>query len=385
MGCGGSTFSVSTTGARLDASVADAATSPGVTAPGQGVPVFVVPIKDAAADGDADAAGELAPTAPDCAAIVQSTISWDSTTCSLLPSPDVLASGLAAPLALAVDSARAYWINTGGSPDGGAVQSVALDGGSAVTLASPVAVGIWGVDFLALDATQVYWTDGVTVTSVPKGGGTAATVATATGYGGYPRGLAVQGGSAIWGWGQGALKGPFYHEVVATPLDGGPPTTLSDGIGFVHAMAVDEAGVCLDNNDTIEVLPFDGGAPAILCSSSAAANLATGTDHIAWTWSGQAGAAMTSAPRDGGAPATLAANGWAPGSIVDDGTSLYWILTSALGSQGVILRSRIDGSSPEVLACDPSTPTSLAVDATSVYWTSSDATGTDGAVRRLPK
>ncbi len=115
-----------------------------------------------------------------------------------------LASAQSNPSCLGVDSTSVYWVTLPNwtSVDAGAILKVGLDGGTPVVLASsPSLVGVHG---LAVDGTNVYWTeygtpgqtsDNGAVVSVPVGGGTATTLAADQNL---PFGIAVDARSLYW-------------------------------------------------------------------------------------------------------------------------------------------------------------------------------------------
>jgi hypothetical protein len=78
---------------------------------------------------------------------------------------------------IAVGKTAAYWTMNGPTNTTSAVMSVPLDGGATTTVASAQN----GVAAIALDDTNVYWTNylGGTVMAVPLSGGTPVTLASA--------------------------------------------------------------------------------------------------------------------------------------------------------------------------------------------------------------
>lgn len=294
---------------------------------------------------------------------------WDAAACAPIgSSPVILASGLLSPSSgLQVDANNVYWVDS-------AVRAAAIDGGGVTTLSSSVQTTAWGNASIAIDDTNVYWSNALTVVSVPKDGGSALDLTDGSlgGQGGYASGLVVRGASAVWAWGSGALKGPYSGAVIETPLDAGASVALTETFGpHLYEMTADDAGIYFGGNG-LWALPPDGGDAAssipIAAIPTDVEGISLDAQRVFWT-SYYSEGAVASAPRDGGPSVTLVTGGWIPGSIVIDGAQMYW--TVAAGNSpapGGIMRANIDGSDPVILACDTSTPAGLAVDATSVYW-----------------
>src|SRR5262249_45055127 len=127
-------------------------------------------------------------------------------------------------------------------------------GGNAVTLASDQA----GAAYMAVDATNVYWTtyDDGKVMKVPIDGGTPT--ALATGQAG-PRGIARDATKAYWTNTNGGA-------VVNMPLSGGAPSQLALGQDHPWGIAVDSTHVYFTNAGHMVMWPFpqyptfEGGA-----------------------------------------------------------------------------------------------------------------------------
>jgi hypothetical protein len=75
----------------------------------------------------------------------------------------------------------------------------------------------------------------------------------------------------------------------------------------------------------------------------------------------------------GGVATVVASNQDEPGTIVVDGSAVYWTNSTA------IMKADLDGSRLTVVASEQSRAGEIVVDATSVYWTTG---GKDGVVMK---
>ena len=232
-----------------------------------------------------------------------------------------------APECLAVDATDVYWTDDSQSdfPSlGGAILKEPIGGGVA-----PTTLTTGGEPFaIAIDATTVYWTDVASgaVMSLPKsGGGTATTLASSAGD--SPAFLTVNAKNVYW----------------------------TDSAGFVESVAI--AGGAATTLVTSPV----GGSPA---------GIAVDSTHVYWADSGLG--TVNSVPIGGGAAKTLASDSatstsdmpGTPYALAIDTTSVYWTDDTL----GVVMSAPLEGTSaPATLATELSVPLGIAVDATSVY------------------
>jgi hypothetical protein len=246
--------------------------------------------------------------------------------------------------ALAVDSTSVYWIG------GGNVMKVPVDGGDVTTLASgQAAVAI------AVDAHDVYWTNGWSGASQASGsivkaaidGGGSITLASGLVD---PKGLAIDGSSAYWLEGVAPGDASFGPTLAyrSVPLDGGAPLTLATGGG----------------------LSFYGGAGWVpLINGAVAASAGT---LYAIDSNGLSATAV-----DGGPPVVFAPGG--NPYLAVDGAKAFWTVTAS------VVGVSIEGGAPFLVADHQIAPAAVAVDDKNVYWTTSyDANG-QGAIMKAPK
>jgi hypothetical protein len=234
------------------------------------------------------------------------------------------------PSLLAVGSTDVYWVTLEGGADGpGQVMQVPLEGGTPTALATKVLPTA-----LALDAANLYWTDEATgtVMKVPLAGGTPVPLVGSGTSGGFGS-VAVDATDAYWWANQYGLR--------KVPLAGGDVTTLVP--------------------DTVPI----GDFWHFVLSGE---NLYFGADLGPY--------ALLTVPVTGGAPTVLASGPDVVGSLAVDGTSAYWLSSSACmpGScTGLVMKVPLGGGTPVPIASGWPVSTDglggITVDATSVYWT----------------
>jgi hypothetical protein len=257
---------------------------------------------------------------------------------------------------IAVDSANLYFTN---SVPNGSVLKVSLAGGVPQVLAAGLAMPIG----LALDGTNVYWTDSLdgTVMKVSLDGGPSVVLATGQGAAAY---VAVDSSSVYWTSVDGGT-------VMKVSIDGGDPSVLAAGQSQPWCIALDGAGSVYWTNywDTGAVMkaPIDGGTAMTLSSASWPYGIAVSNGFVFWT--NQDGGEVMRARLDGTDPTGLAA-GVAPSTIAVDATSVYWTDDDA---DFPLMAVPIAGGSPTALITIEPYPAlegvvPIAVDSTSVYW-----------------
>jgi hypothetical protein len=282
------------------------------------------------------------------------------------------------------------------APSCGAQRNGGGDGGAAAGTLVTLASGQLAPQGIAVDRTNVYWTDlnGNTVMSVPIGGGPTTTLA--SGQEG-PFDLALNSTNLYW-------TTLFGGEVVEVALDGGAaemvaPRHGTQGQGSV-AIANDATSIYWASQDgTILSVGLDGGTPTIVASGQGidTFGIAVDSTNVYWTYEGTApdfaDGEVRKTPKQRGAITALASGQTAPHGIAVDATSVYWTNSntnsgppkgsdsgSGMGT-GSVMKVPLEGGSIATLASGQANPTGITVDATNVYWTSGAtvmAVGLDG-------
>jgi hypothetical protein len=257
-------------------------------------------------------------------------------------------------LMVAVNSTDVYWV------DQYEVASVPVQGGTPTTIfnASGNATVIWAV---ALTDTAVYWgADNMYILMAPLAGGIASTLVWSPWMGD----MAVNATEVYWTDGT-------TGEVLSVPPDGGATSTIASGQTSPDYLALGPAGVYWttepsSGDDAVVVAPLDGGAPTTLASGGSVSGLAVDTNNVYWIASSGGADRIYSMPLVGGAISTLVSVP-TPYSVLScltvDTDSVYW------ADQGTILRVPIGGGTPVTLAVvqDP-VGGGFAMDSASLYW-----------------
>ncbi len=174
--------------------------------------------------------------------------------------PTVLASGRDQPTALVVDSANIYWVDFGStqSPTG-TVNMVPIGGNNAQVV--PLATGQSQPNDIATSDTDtyVYWVNQAqrpngSVQRVPKAGGTMPALL-ATTLGG-PTGIAVDAQYVYW---TNFNDGTVQKVALAGPSEGGAPYTLATGQDTPQAITVDSVSVYWASHGTGNILKVAKG------------------------------------------------------------------------------------------------------------------------------
>jgi hypothetical protein len=148
--------------------------------------------------------------------------------------------------AVAVDSARVFWVAPG-RVDTGSIVAAPIGGGAVTELAH--SVGFQTIAGIASDGAHLYFCDGgnaaanrrAAVRRVPVGGGTAETIATGFPRDGRPWRPAVDATHVYW-----LVTGtpPNGHALMRAPKAGGPVTVLVRGeAAYGYHLALDTSSV----------------------------------------------------------------------------------------------------------------------------------------------
>jgi hypothetical protein len=253
---------------------------------------------------------------------------------------------------IAVDSSNVYWTETVACPTGqacppygGAILTAPLAGGAPTTLAASEPQA----NFVAVDATGVYWSAPNALQKVSRGGGNPTSLwsapmpLTPSTMVGSPYVVAVANGHLYAAMNpNGSTGGTSEGSIVSFPIGGGPMVTLN----ATHNAWI--TGIAVDSH-------------SVYWTSYGSSFSPNNTDG-----------AVMKVPIGGGAATTIATGQHDPAAIAVDETSIYWGNTgtqSAGYADGSIVKATLSGGASVTLARGGGGVYGIAVDGTGVYWT----------------
>jgi hypothetical protein len=289
-----------------------------------------------------------------------------------------LAWGHTCPWAMAIDATNVYWTDCG-DPSGGYVMTVPKAGGAVVALATGDRLS-----GIAVNGSNVYWvaansdsSSGMIMT-VPVGGGISAAIASQSGE---PSHLAADSAYVYWGE-------LLVDEVMKAPLAGGAPTPVASAMSPFQ-IAIGDTAVYWMGTQGLMTAPKTGGTAVALTTGMPAlptAGLAVNATAVYFTAGPPFGSpGVSEVGLDGGAVTTVAQSPpTAPGGalagggpIALDATRVYWADMS-----GSVYAAPLNGGTAVLLATGQDNVASIAVDETAVYWLV-NGNGAPGGVVKL--
>lgn len=285
---------------------------------------------------------------------------------ALMP-PQVLAFGLASPGSLAVDSTNVYWSETG------AIKKAGINGSAVTTLAS----GLNAPFDIAVDGSQVYWVEyyGGSIKKVGLNGGTVTTLAsTLTNV----SALSLTDSSVVWpdaGIRMVGKNGGSTTEIVSPLLSQGEYKVAVDADNVYWT----EYGI----GGKVRKSAFGSGTVTTLVSQEDYAGpIAVDSTDVYWL----GGGALKKIGKNGGTVTILATG---PGyNLALDATYVYWVAyIDGFPSSAEVRKVAKNGGPATTLAkiANISNYYGIAVDGTNVYWTESTMATNGGMIKTLPK
>jgi len=262
------------------------------------------------------------------------------------------------PKGIAVNGTSVFWLEA----MSGTVMKIPVSGGAPTTLATAPNGAQSSIADLAIDATNVYWTAGNdgTVTKVPIIGGPAVILAENENA---ATGIAVDGSNVYWSNGLSIKK---------IPIGGGAAVAIGSNANWT--IAVDSASAYWSTPTGVMMGPLTGGTSTLLVPDKSKWCFAVDATNIYWT--DPTAGTVTKMPLQGGTATPVASGVESPIDVAVDATNVYWIGGKTTYT---VMKAPILGGAPTTLASGPGTSQRIVVDATSVYWSLTDV----GAVMKV--
>ena len=298
---------------------------------------------------------------------------------------------------LQADGGFLYWSEIGTN----VIKRVPVGGGTVEGLApkivSPSAAVMVGSDVVWLDARQE---NGVAcgvvhVVSRSSPAGSTAILGEAGNCASYTAtDLVVDGGTVFW---VSSTQSPDIYSINATPVAGGPTTTIATSITPIVALA-GQGGVLywMENRfaagtAAIRSVPMTGGAVTTIASSFGSSANTFAVDAGAVYYTTPTGTTFSETllaqPLAGGAAVTLASAIPTPVKLASDGTTLVWVDTTPAGvmNSSHVSAIPVAGGAPVVLASSTLQPVDLIISGGNAVWSEDRVfgNGTPG-IRSVP-
>jgi hypothetical protein len=266
-----------------------------------------------------------------------------------------------------------------GSTTSTSASSSSGSGGATCGDGTTIVGGLTNPNSLAVDATNVYWTDADdgTVMLAPLATGKPAQVASMQSS---PQGLFTDGSGDLW-WVEpsaGNVDGAFQGEGAFVVASGqaGPDAVLEDMTGvYWTTQGTTEGGAIM-----VQPTSAAGMPPETVLSPLAypLENLVLGSTGLL-IFSSSTGNLFSLVETEHGQTPTLLSNSPAVGGIAADETFAYW--TDGISS---VAKVAFTAGTPFVLASQQAKPSDLAVDTLYIYWINQGTGPGTGAVMEGP-
>ena len=276
--------------------------------------------------------------------------------------PETLAAGLYMPGAIAVDDTNVYY------SDQTSVVAIPLAGGAPLSLAP----GQGLPTSLALEDGRLYWTNFTegTVRSVPVAGGTSTVLVSGQSY---PQFVAVAAGEVYW------VNSPGYPDTVSVvPQEGGETVILYSTSNSIDSIAADASGAYFtvggdpgspDAGMLVHASPSGDEIVTLADEQSSPHDVVVRDGQLYWVTGEQLNEqTLLTMPATGGTPTALATALGISALAVDDSDAYFATAATNPDPNGSLSWLPLAGGEPNVLVAGVSLVSGIALDRDFVYW-----------------
>lgn len=280
-----------------------------------------------------------------------------------------------APQQIAMDATNIYWTEIAYplTTTSGSVKSKTIAGGAETTLAT----GLNAPFGIAVDTTHVYFTEegGGNVKKVPIGGGATVTLASVLNN---PQYIAVDASNVYftefgtWNAGFGVQNNDGTIKKIS--IGGGATVALASALDGPKAIAIDATSIywvevanSVSGAGSVKSVPIAGGVVTSLASGLSGSQYIAMDAGSVYYW--QEYGTLAKVGKADGTLTVMATGMSGMPPIAVDTTNIYWADTS-FGTP--LMKTPKNGGNVTVVATGVASPKSMIVDATNIYWVKFD-------------
>ena len=292
----------------------------------------------------------------------------------------VVASGLSGLNRLAIDQTNMYWTESSGI-----VKKLNLSNDTLTPLVTSISSGGAGI---VVDNSYIYW-------AATSGGGSGNIYKTSVlggsvtplAYANQPWDIAVDSEYVYWAEANG---GPYGTNAIRkVHIDGGPMITIASN-GTLHGvMAIDSNNVYFrymrSNTWRIGKVSKNGGAIIDLATNLTSHPVAIAVDAGEVFWIEENTGVLNKVSIDGGVVTPLAIGLQKPQRLAIDANNIYWTELGNIVGTGTIKRmSRAEGIT-NIIKSGLFNPTAITMGNIYIYWAEQGINSTDGSISKIYK
>ncbi|MGO9835165.1 MAG: hypothetical protein ACLP1X_13210 [Polyangiaceae bacterium] len=375
-----------------DASAAggDASSTPPVDASGamSDATVDAGPATDAAEPSDAglDApapeaspCGDTVTSAHNCGRCGHDCLGGTCSMSACQPFPLVAADSGVSPFGLAQDDSFLYWTDDNNDN----VERTDKTTGATLILDKGTTYFPRGI---AVDDAGIFWGDATGVWSCPRAGCAAGPAFVANEMSVAVASVAIDAVNVYWteGFGfvlaasrSGTNQSATSLWAADAAVDAGTNNVATDG-QRVYFTATD---------GLLRGVSVDGSAPFAIGQANPGGSWGVAVDDasVYWSETDPADGSIDLASKASLAPVGIAAGQYYPGSIATDGTNAYWIATTEDAGAATVVGCTVASCVPALLGSGYTYAVAIVADKDAIYWTDNGSTSNNGSIWKLAK